>query len=158
MYYSSEYLSFCKGIVHQSVSFNFLPIVIDYIISSYLCSPYEPKERHGFVSHNTIVDIIQSEMMSSAEVFNFWHPIMICMKKLLVFQTPISKIVLLYLVNPTWFCFTWLCSWLLLFIKVCRNHMLLMKIYNYPNLIWVTCVCRFIPQNSTLLKFTAASI
>ena len=29
---------------------------------------------HGFVSHNTIVDIIQSEMMSSAEVFNFLTP------------------------------------------------------------------------------------
>ena len=74
MYYSSEYLSFCKGIVHQSVSFNFLPIMIDYIIRSYLCSPYEPKERHGFVSHNTIFDIIQSEMMSSAEVFDFLTP------------------------------------------------------------------------------------
>ena len=102
--------------------------------------------------HNSVLNdqICQSFLI-------FRHPIMICMKKLLVFQTPISKIVLLCLVNPTWFCFTWLCSWLLLFIKVCRNHMLLMKIYNYPSLIWVNCVCRFIPQNSTLLKFTAAS-
>ena len=52
MYYSSEYLSFCKGIVHQSVSFNFLPIMIDYIISSYLCSPYCFTQHYSW--HNSI--------------------------------------------------------------------------------------------------------
>ena len=123
-----------------------------------LMKPKDRRIQRGFVSYNTIADIMQSEMIRSAEVFKFFDtPLGYAWEKLLVFQTPISKIVLLCLVNPTWFCFTWLCSWLLLFIKVCRNHMLLMKIYNYPNLIWVNCVSRFIPQNSTLLKFTAAS-
>ena len=134
--------------------------MIDYIITSYLCSPYEPKERHTTLfclpQHYSWQNSVWNDQICQSFLI-FRHPIRICMKKLLVFQTPISKIVLLCLVNPTWFCFTWLCSWLLLFIKVCRNHMLLMKIYNYPNLIWVNCASRFIPQNSTLLKFTAAS-